>query len=184
MSNEGVPSTINKTLISLKYAHIERERRFLLRNSIPQSGQARRLQIWDRYLVGTRLRLRSIKESGHPTIFKLGQKIRIDKNLPSTNAHTTMYITPEEFDVLAQLPANTLEKVRWVDTIEDFTLSVDEFGAGLTGLVLAEIDLGATGKLPGTFPMVFSEEVTNDERFSGGALAKISTEDLSSILNS
>lgn len=175
---------MSETSISLKYAHIERERRFLVRNAIPPVVHARRLKIRDRYIVGTTLRLRSVEETDLPTIFKLGQKIRFDKKLPSTNAHTTMYISAEEFALLAQLPADTLEKVRWIEKIGDFNLSIDEFGAQLTGLVLAEIDLGATRTFPDTFPLDFADEVTNDERFTGGALSKMTPEELATILNS
>lgn len=183
MTDDGVLGILNEVSISLKYAHIERERRFLVRNSIPRSSQVRRLQIRDLYLIGTRLRLRSVKEQGLPTIFKLGQKIRIDKNLPSTNAHTTMYISAQEFDLLAQLPANELEKVRWIETIGEFTLGVDEFAGPLRGLILAEVDLGVTGTLPASFPISGMDEVTNDERFSGGRLAKTTVEELNGILN-
>lgn len=184
MANDGVAQMVNGTLPFLKYAHIERERRFLVRNPILRSGNARRLRIRDRYLVGARLRLRSVEEAGLPTIFKLGQKLRIDENHPSTNAHTTMYISSEEFDLLSQLPANELGKVRWIDGLGEFTLSVDEFDGALSGLVLAEIDLGASGTLPDTFPVDFSDEVSSDERFSGGSLAKTTAEELKEILRS
>ena len=179
-----VSLNVNDVPISLKYARIERERRFLVRNPFPVSGQGRRLHIQDYYLLGTTMRLRSVIEDGQPSIFKLGQKIRIEKNQPSTNAHTTMYISKEEFDLLLQIPANTLEKVRRIEGMGEFNLSIDEFGAHLTGLVLAEIDLGATGTLPDIFPFDIEDEVTNDERFTGGELAKMTADVLSSILGS
>lgn len=174
---------LNGTSISLKYAHIERERRFLFQGSIPSFSHVRSLQICDRYLLGTTLRLRRVDEFGLPTIFKLGQKVRIDGDQPSTNAHTTMYISKEEFDILAVLPCNTLEKVRRIEKIGDFNLSVDVFGSQLLGLVLAEIDLGVSGTFPDAFPLDLANEVTNDERFTGGALAKMTTKELNSILN-
>jgi CYTH domain-containing protein len=180
----SVSPNVSDVPISLKYARIERERRFLVRNQFPVSGQGRRLHIRDYYLIGTTMRLRSVAEDGKSSIFKLGQKIRIDKDQPSTNVHTTMYISKEEFDLLAQLPANTLEKVRRIEDMGDFNLSIDEFGAHLTGLVLAEIDLGSTGTFPDTFPFDIDTEVTNDERFTGGELAKMTPEVLSSILDS
>ena len=173
---------VSGSSISLKYAHIERERRFLFQGSIPSFSHVRSLQIHDRYLLGTTLRLRRVDEFGLPTIFKLGQKVRVDGDQPSTNAHTTMYISKEEFDVLSVLPCNSLEKVRRIEKIGDLNLSVDVFGAQLIGLVLAEIDLGASGTLPDVFPLDLANEVTNDERFTGGALAKMTTNELNSIL--
>ena len=93
-----------------------------------------------------------------------------------------MYVSKEEFDLLSQLPANELEKVRWIETVGEFILSVDEFGGPLTGLWLAEVDLGVDGTLPDNFPVDLSDEVTNDQRFSGGALAKTTAEGLSGIM--
>lgn len=86
--------------------------------------------------------------------------------------------------MLAHVSANELEKVRWVEPIGSLSLSIDEFGGGLAGLVLAEVDLGSTDSLPPTFPIEFKDEVTNDERFTGGTLARTTAEELTSILNS
>ena len=182
-SNKRSPM-FNGELISLKYANLENERRFLIRNPVAMHYAARRLYIQDRYLVGTRLRLRSVEESGLPTVFKLGQKIRLDGGSPSENAHTTIYLSAKEFDLLAQLPANELEKVRWINPIGNLSLAIDEFSGRLAGLVLAEVDLETSGSMPSTFPIEFSAEVTNDERFTGGELAKRTTQQLTSILDS
>lgn len=151
---------------------------------IPASIGARRLYIQDRYLIGTRLRLRRVEEFGLPTIYKLGQKIRFSESSISENAHTTIYLSEEEFDLLAQVSANKLEKVRWLNPIGNLTLSIDEFGGRLAGLVLAEVDLGSTSSLPSNFPIDVNNEVTNDERFTGGELAMTTTSELTSILNS
>ncbi len=170
--------------ISLKYAHVENERRFLIRNPVATSSGARRLYIRDRYLIGTRLRLRRVEESGLPAVYKLGQKIRFNDGSLSKNAHTTIYLSAEEFDLLAHVSANELEKVRWVNPIGNLSLSIDEFSGRLAGLVLAEVDLGSTDSLPSTFPIELNDEVTNDKRFTGGALAMTTTQELTSILDS
>ena len=182
-SDKGSPFS-NGEPISLKYANVENERRFLIQNPVAMPINARRLCIQDRYLVGTRLRLRSVEESGLPIVFKLGQKIRFDGGSPSENAHTTIYLSAEEFDLLAQLPANELEKVRWINPIGNLSFAIDEFNGRLAGLVLAEVDLATSGTMPSTFPIELSAEVTNDERFTGGELAKTTTQQLASILNS
>ncbi|MBC7462933.1 MAG: hypothetical protein H7227_01580 [Actinobacteria bacterium] len=182
-SDSGLPMFKGES-ISLKYAHVENERRFLIRNPVAMPYAGRRLYIQDRYLVGTRLRLRSVEESGLPTVFKLGQKIRLDGGSPSENAHTTIYLSAKEFDLLAQLPTNELEKVRWINPIGNLSIAIDEFSGRLAGLVLAEVDLGTLGTMPSTFPIELSVEVTNDERFTGGELAKRTTQQLTSILDS
>lgn len=183
MADREVVQMVSGTSISLKYAHIERERRFLFQGSIPSFSHVRSLQIRDCYLLGTTLRLRRVDEQGLPAIFKLGQKVRVDGDQPSTNAHTSMYISKEEFELLSELPCNKLEKLRRIEKIGDFNLSIDVFGAQLIGLVLAEIDLGVSGTLPDVFPLDLANEVTNDERFTGGALAKMTANELNSILN-
>ena len=78
-----------------RYAHLERERRFLLpsASSADQlASGARVLTIEDHYLRGTRLRLRTVHEGGSAPVRKLGQKVRPDENHPSTVEHTTLYL--------------------------------------------------------------------------------------------
>jgi len=140
---------------SLKYAHVERERRFLL-DALPDLGGARVLRLTDRYVDGTRLRLRTVEEDGHPTVHKLGQKIRLDG--VSANAHTTMYLSAAEHTGLARLPARELRKTRHL--LGHWAFDVHE-----SGLLLAETE---TNEEP-WFPYV--REVTDEEAFSGGSLA-------------
>lgn len=142
-------------MTSLKYAHVERERRYLL-DALPDLTGARVLRITDRYLDGTRLRLRTVEEDGHPTVHKLGQKIRLDA--VSTNAHTTIYLSPAEHEGLCHLPGRQLRKTRhltrgWA------------FDAHESGLLLAETE----GEAKPWFPYV--REVTDEEAYTGGSLA-------------
>ncbi|MEI9906784.1 MAG: hypothetical protein WDO06_01760 [Actinomycetota bacterium] len=167
---------------SLKYAQVERERRFLLRNCPAKSDVDRELRIHDKYLHGTRMRLRQVIEEGQPVVFKLGQKVRAIETSPSEIAHTTIYLSSGEFELFAKLPGNELYKVRSIVHFENLTIAFDVFEGLLSGLVLAEIDLGDYGVLPSGFVIGDSIEVTEDERFTGGALAKISAEQLRHIL--
>jgi hypothetical protein len=57
-----------------KYPRIERERRFLL-DRFPTADVVRIRHITDRYIDGSRLRLREQTDDGGPTIFKLTQKV-------------------------------------------------------------------------------------------------------------
>ena len=52
-------------MANLKYAHVERERRWLLAAVPDLPHDARRLTIVDRYVRGTRLRLREVTEGSH-----------------------------------------------------------------------------------------------------------------------
>lgn len=142
-------------MTSLKYAHVERERRFLL-TALPDLTAARVLRITDRYVDGTRLRLRTVEEDGRPVVFKLGQKIRLEGI--STNAHTTMYLSAAEHAGLAHLPGRELRKTRRLKGHWAFDVHED-------GLLLAETE---TAEEP-WFP--YLREVTDEEEFTGGRLA-------------
>lgn len=142
-----------------KYARLEDEQRFVVPR-LPADASAPRF-IDDRYLDNTRLRLRRVRD-GATTTYKLGHKVRPDPDRPSMVWHTTTYLDEAEYDLLVQLPGATLEKRRW-------SLSsgcADEFAGHLLGLVLVE------GARPFD-PRVPAAEVTDDDRFTGGALARL-----------
>ncbi|MGI8869853.1 MAG: hypothetical protein ACR2F6_13650 [Mycobacteriales bacterium] len=87
----------------LKYARAERERRFLLRMP-PTDGIVRTVRIADRYLLGTRLRLRRVTETISAdgaigrTDYKLTQKVPAPGGEPGLI--TTMYLDAAEYAVL------------------------------------------------------------------------------------
>ena len=141
-----------------KYARVEDEQRFVVA-AVPPGASAPR-EIDDRYLVGTRLRLRRVTDE-HGSVRKLGHKVRLDAARPSVVWHTTCYLDDEEYERLAVLEARTLRKRRW--TIGPDACA-DEFLGALQGLVLVE------GERP-CAPPVGAVEVTDDERFCGGSLA-------------
>lgn len=145
----------------MKYAHLESERRFLLAVLPPQDG-ARVLRITDRYVHGTRLRVRLVEEDGQDDVFKLGQKQRLDESVPSINAHTTIYLDEREFRLLSALPAAVLRKTRHL--LDGWAFDEHE-----SGLLLAETEV------TGAPWFAFTREVTDDLAYTGGELAKNST---------
>lgn len=172
---------MHDTSTSLKYAHLERELRFLL-PSPPRSVPVERTQrITDRYLPETGLRLRRVEEEGRPVVLKLGQKVRVDGS-PRTVAHTTMYLRPAEYDTLLVLAADELAKTRHTVRLGGHRWAVDVFEGHLRGLVTAELDLGADGRRPDALGLDVLAEVTGDERFTGGALARTSPDALADLL--
>ena len=65
---------------------------------------------------------------------------------------------------------------------DGITVAIDEFHGRLSGLLLAEAELGIDEvRIPSPHFAVL--EVTNDDRFSGGALAFASDEALSDLLS-
>lgn len=143
----------------LKYAHVESERRFLLR-TVP-SGVTRSAQIVDRYVDGTRLRLRQVTAAGGDVVLKLGHKVRLTGSAERV-ACTSLYLDEAEFDLLCTLPTTTVTKVRrWIG---ETGLVVDEYD---DGTLIAEIDGGdeMPTRLPAGLDIV--REVTDDEAFTG-----------------
>ena len=150
-----------------RYARPERERRFLLASD-PPAGDALRT-IEDRYLDGTRLRLRRVTGAGSP-VFKLTQKVRLSAEDPAEVALTNTYLSAEEYDVLAGLPGRVLTKTRRVCRVEEWDFVVDAFQGRLSGLLLAEVEVDDLhAQLPR--PPWLGREVTHEDRYSGGALA-------------
>jgi len=167
----------------MKYAVVERERRFFPVDAVDLSTASRVMRIEDRYIDGTRLRLRTVLEPGKNVVRKLGQKVRFTPGSPSALAHTTMYLDEAEHTLLANLPAVSLHKTRHVLRLADGTdVAVDVFADTLAGLTLAEIDLGPDGALSQPLPTWLGLEVTEIEAFTGYALACLEPDELASLL--
>jgi CYTH domain-containing protein len=160
-----------------RYAEREREQRWLL-DGIP-AGSADPVEIHDLYVHDTQLRLRRI-ESPDEVIWKLGQKIRLRPDSPEIVKMTNFYLDEREYLVLLQLEGDPLRKTRWHWVWTEHQLSIDVFGGHLEGLVLAEVELGPEEPLLES-PVGARLDVTQDDRFSGGALAR-STPDEARLL--
>lgn len=163
-----------------KYARVERERRFLLAAPPPDLTAHRR--ITDRYLTGTRLRLRRVDHlSSGTTEFKLTQKIPAGRPGPVRGLITNMYLSRAEYDQFVVLPAAELAKTRAKARARAGVppLAIDVFDPPLDGLVLAEAEFGADDDALDFGPPRDSvAEVTDDERFAGGRLAVASRSEL------
>ena len=118
-----------------KYAQVERERRFLLDHMPPGTRTAEGRRIVDRYLTGTTLRLRHMSDH-HGHDYKFTQKIPAAHPGPAQGVITSIYLSDAEYDLLANLPAETLTKTRY--SVPPF--GIDVFSPPLNGLVLAEIE--------------------------------------------
>ncbi len=84
----------------LKYARVERERRWLLSAAPDLATATRTLEIRDRYLRGTRLRFREVSEADGTVVRKLGHKVRLGDG-PGEVACTSIYLDDTEWDLLA-----------------------------------------------------------------------------------
>jgi len=163
-----------------KYARIERERRFVLAQFPGNVTIVRSRYILDHYIEGTALRLRKQSYNDGLTTFKLTQKLPQRGSGAQQGFITSMYLSQEEFDVLAQLPSKKLTKDRF--SVPPF--GIDVFDGQLQGLILAEAEFDSEeGAEALTVPSFASGEVSTDDRFSGGRLAQASRPDLQNWLS-
>jgi CYTH domain-containing protein len=155
-----------------KYAHVERERRWLVdQNKRPALDGFSHILIEDRYITGTRMRLRRMTNSSTgEQALKLTKKYEaVD---PLARPIVTTYLTDEEYQQLLALPAMPITKRRF--HIEDAgrEFSLDQFRGILSDLELVEIewpdDEGLRTLVP---PLWAGREVSDDAQFQGGWLA-------------
>ena len=95
-----------------RYAKLEREQRWLVPTVPERAGRG--IVIEDRYVTGTRLRLRRA-EGTSGVLHKLAQKVRPAEGGggPERVKITNLYLSEDEAAVLRQLPAAVLRKHRW-----------------------------------------------------------------------
>ena len=154
--------------VSLKYAVVERERRYLLA-TLP-AGVTSSREILDRYVTGTRLRLREVRENDGTVIRKLGHKVRLTEG-PAEVACTNFYLNDAEWTALLALPARLLRKKRHLIHRDGLLVAIDEHE---DGTLVAEVD---DRESPSDFVPEWLDvvrDVSNDEDWTGARLARSS----------
>ena len=159
---------LDEELAALKYAHVERERRFLVDSARrPDLAGVAHILIEDRYIDGARMRLRRMtaSDSGR-VVLKLSKKYDVAN--VSARPMVTTYLTQAEYGLLAALPAHPLVKRR-----HDLGIfSIDLFEGKLAGLELAESEQPDASSLAALVrPDWALTEVTDDPAYQGGNLA-------------
>ena len=169
----------NENMPEEKYARIERERRFLLAQFPSNVTVVRNRRITDSYIEGTTLRLRQQNYNDGLTTFKLTQKLPGRGSGAQQGFITSMYLSQDEFQVLARLPARKLTKTRF--SVPPF--AIDVFDGPLQGLILAEAEFDSVAAAEAlTIPSFVSGEVSTDDRFTGGQLVRASRQEIQSWL--
>ncbi len=164
-----------------KYARIERERRYLLQD-LPE-GLTRadpHVQITDNYIIGTRLRLRKVRDPRtNKWTVKFTQKFAPNPADFSRTVITNTYLNAAEYQVLSVFEANEIRKNRYPFEWEGRKFTIDMFLGNLFGLVLAEVSFESEAELAGFPQPPFAiAEVTNNEIFTGGELCDLTFEDI------
>jgi CYTH domain-containing protein len=156
---------------NLKYARVERERRWLCEN-LPVDRIVGSSSISDLYVRKTHLRVRAARSLGSgAVVFKLTRKADI---APAKRLVTTTYLSALEYELLSQLPGDRLEKVRHSLRCPDGScVSVDVFSGALKRLRLIELEFESDAAMEAyPSPDVAGAEVTADRRYSGAELAR------------
>ena len=167
----------NTIIPESKYARMERERRYLLRD-LPE-GITRadpHLQITDNYMTGSRLRLRKVREPRtNKWTVKFTQKFAPNPEDLSRTIITNTYLTALEAEVLSTIfNSNEIRKNRYPFEFEGRKFSVDMFLGDLFGLVLAEVSFETDEELDQFPKPPFAlVDVTNEELFTGGRLCEL-----------
>ena len=160
-----------------KYARVERERRYLLRD-LPE-GITRadpHLQITDNYMTGSRLRLRKVREPrSNKWTVKFTQKFAPNPKDLSRTIITNTYLNALEAETLSTLfNSNEIRKNRYPFEFDGREFSVDMFLGDLFGLVLAEVSFDTDEELDQFSKPPFAlVDVTNVELFTGGKLCEL-----------
>ena len=159
-------------LASLKYARPELERRWRADPALrPPVEDLDFVVIEDRYLTGTRLRLRRMTRRDGWTACKLTKKYETDR--PEARPIVTAYLTEGEYALFASLPACPMRERRYHFPIDGRYWSLDLFEGPLEGLELVEVETPDEAALVALVPPPWAaKEVTDDPRYQCGSLAQ------------
>lgn len=181
----GVAKLTNQNVVipESKYARVERERRYLLRD-LPE-GLTRadpHLQITDNYITGTRLRLRKVRDpKTNKWTVKFTQKFAPNTDDFSRTILTNTYLSAIEAETLSMFNANEIRKNRYKFEFEGRTFSIDMFLGDLFGLVLAETGFESDEEMDHfPLPSFALADVTNNELFTGGRLSELTFAEIQS----
>jgi len=172
--------TFEQPDIGTKYTRVEYERRFLVDTD---SGWENLVEPYsklfeDKYISGTRLRLRVLTDSDTGRrLIKLTKKS--DSRSPYFRTISRILLSPDEHQILDLLDGHRLKKVRYYRNYLDRVFSVDVFEGDLAGLILCETESDDLEDLMSIQPLpIARQEVTEDSFFDGGNLCRVSRQDL------
>lgn len=168
-----------------KYAQFERERRWLVDGSArPDPGGLPFTLIEDRYICGTRLRLRRMTDSVTQAVtLKLTKKYETTD--PLARPIVTAYLTMAEYAAFSALASSDLTKRRFKLPHAPHEFSLDQFDGALNGLELLEIESDSDEDLRAVEPPHWVvREVSGDNAFQGGNLARRDAAGLAELLRS
>lgn len=153
----------------MKYAHIERERKFLLAGDINLVEALPYKVITDHYVKNTQLRFRMMTDH-NGTIYKLTQKTHSSKGQAPI---TTIYLQESEYKLLNIFDSVSVEKIRYIRDYGNFVLGIDKYLKGNDEIWLAEVEFNSDEEMKNFRPpFSYLDEVTDDTNYNGFILAQ------------
>jgi len=163
-----------------KYTRVEYERRFLVR---PQADWRSSVEPYskvfeDKYIQGTRLRLRVLTDTDTGRrVIKLNKKA--ESPSPYFQTISRILLSADEYQLFDGLAGDRLKKERHYHHHQGRVFSVDVFEGELEGLVLCETEADVMEDLMSAqFPTFATHEVTEDPFFTGGNLCRTTRAEL------
>lgn len=160
--------------LETRYTRVEYERRFLV---APGAEWKRFVESYsktyeDKYLRGTRLRLRILTDSDTGRrVLKLNKKS--ESPSPYFRTVNRILLSSLEYEFLDRLDGERLRKTRYYHNHLGRVFSIDVFEGELDGLVLCETEGDGLEELMAVQPPSYiRSEVTEDAFFEGGNLSR------------
>jgi len=171
--------------VEIKYTRVEYARKFLVspRSDWMSSVEPYSKTLEDKYLSGTRLRLRiqTDTDTGRRLI-KLNKKCESDSHFFRTISR--ILLSDGEYEALYGLRGDLLKKTRYYHNYLGRVFAVDVFEGELEGLILCETEAESLEDLMMAAPPGYvKDEVTEDDFFAGGNLCRTTRADLQQKLS-
>lgn len=146
----------------------------------PLSSASRHLQILDRYIEGTRMRLLQMRDPYSNERTHILQK-RIEPSSGAESRSAEIHLNDYEYSLFAQHGGPEIRKNRYYHEFDLVTYAFDVYLGQLKGLTLAQVDFITDDAAYDLTPPPFSViEVTNEPFFSGEHLAEKDFADVAS----
>lgn len=157
----------------MKYGKYEYERTYLLESNFLRDKKIKGIKkIRDKYIKGTRLRLREVIENKE-TKYKLTQKERLRPAKQGVLKINTLYLTKAEFDKINILEGFEIEKERFMIQIDQIRIGIDRIKLNKKSLFIAEVEFDTELEMNAfSMPLNNIVEITGEQKYSGYEIAK------------
>jgi CYTH domain-containing protein len=146
----------------------------------PLTRASAHLQIFDNYIEGTRLRLRSVRDPDNGSWTRiLQQRFPAAEDNLAVLKVTEIYLIDAEYAHFQIFEGSEIRKNRYFHEFDGRVFAFDVFLGALWGLNIARVELGSAEELDRFQPPPFAVlEVTSEPFFDGGVLVTKSFEDV------